>query len=320
MKTHKHLAQVFFLILVLLFTLPVASTVQEPLQVEAASTKLSKSKISVKEGKTTVLTVKNPTQKVKWSTSNKKVVKIVKKSGTKQSKVTLQGIKKGTATITAKVGTKKLKAKVTVNHVHKWLGYATCTTPDTCQTCGATRGTALGHNWTTATCLAVSTCQRCGITTGGLGAHSWDDDNICSVCNTLNMPELLQMQITNAAQNPGDGVKIAVRNTGRQEVRLTSKSANMPFPAVLNMNGREINVYLYDTSSGGWYTSYQILTNTINDNLVFCIESWNKDDYFTIPFNASIVFDLSYYNKRTHRFDEYKVTVTPSGECSYQKY
>lgn len=80
----------------------------------AKKPKLSKSKLKITVGKTATLSVKNATKKVKWSTSNKKVVKISKKSGTKNMTATLKAVKKGKATVTAKVGKKKLKCKVTV--------------------------------------------------------------------------------------------------------------------------------------------------------------------------------------------------------------
>lgn len=76
--------------------------------------KLSKSKASVTVGKTVKLSVKNATKKVKWSTSNKKIAKVSKTSGKKKATAVIKGVKAGTATITAKVGNKKLKCKVTV--------------------------------------------------------------------------------------------------------------------------------------------------------------------------------------------------------------
>lgn len=79
----------------------------------AAKTKLNKKKITIKVGKTKKLKIKNlKGKKVKWKTSNKSVVKIKKTK--KKNMVQLKGKKAGTATITAKVGKKKYKCKVTV--------------------------------------------------------------------------------------------------------------------------------------------------------------------------------------------------------------
>ncbi len=83
-----------------------------------AKPKLNKKKITIKVGKTKKLKVKNlKGKKVKWKTSNKKVVKIKKTK--KQTVVKLKGKKAGTATITAKVGKKKYKCKVTVKATGK---------------------------------------------------------------------------------------------------------------------------------------------------------------------------------------------------------
>lgn len=76
------------------------------MQAEAAP-KLNKKKVTLTVGKTAKLKVKGTKKKVKWS-SSKKSVCTVNKSGT------IKGIKKGTATIKAKVAKKTLKCKVTV--------------------------------------------------------------------------------------------------------------------------------------------------------------------------------------------------------------
>ena len=73
----------------------------------AKKVKLNKTKATVYVGKSVQLKVNNNKKKVKWSTSNKKVA-IVSKKG----KVT--GKKAGKATITAKIGKKKYKCKITV--------------------------------------------------------------------------------------------------------------------------------------------------------------------------------------------------------------
>lgn len=72
--------------------------------------KLSKSSIRVNVGATYKLKVKGTKKKVKWSTKNKKIATV--------KKGTVKGIAKGSTTITAKVGKKKLKCKVTVNSVN----------------------------------------------------------------------------------------------------------------------------------------------------------------------------------------------------------
>lgn len=69
--------------------------------------KISNKKIILYEGKTKKLSVKNADEKIKWSSSKKKVATV-----NSNGKVYAKG--KGKATITAKIGGKKLKCKVTV--------------------------------------------------------------------------------------------------------------------------------------------------------------------------------------------------------------
>lgn len=315
MREHKIIWRVLVFSLLLFLAVPVVFLMEEPIQAEAAAPKLSKKKATIKEGKSITLNVKNTTQKVIWKSSNPKVVKITKKTGTNKSKATLKGMAAGTATVTAKVEGKNLKAKVTVKHVHKWRGYATCTEPDLCIKCGAGRGVALGHNFSPATCIQAATCQRCGEKQGALGPHSWDSNEICTVCNTLNMPRLLSMEITNAAQGTTDRVRVAMTNMGRQLYQLPYTSQSLPFPGTLTTNGRVYNVYLLGPN--GW--QFTESSNTLNDNLTFAIESTNQADFFTVTFNATLAFDIEYFNQRTGRYDRYRATVTPSGTTYVKK-
>jgi len=57
---------------------------------------------------------------------------------------------------------------------HDWKD-ATCTTPKTCKTCGATEGNALGHDWKDATCTEPKTCKTCGTTEGAAKGHSFSE-------------------------------------------------------------------------------------------------------------------------------------------------
>lgn len=78
-----------------------------PVQAEAAGKiKLNKTKLVLELGTTEQLQVLNTTKKVKWSTSNKKIVKV--KNGV------LTPVSVGTTNVTAKVAGKKYRCKVTV--------------------------------------------------------------------------------------------------------------------------------------------------------------------------------------------------------------
>lgn len=78
-------------------------------------------------------------------------------------------------------------AEPTSAHDHDYAD-ATCTTPKTCKTCGATEGEALGHDWADATCTTPKTCKTCKTTEGEALGHQWGDANCtvaktCKVCN-----------------------------------------------------------------------------------------------------------------------------------------
>lgn len=76
-------------------------------QASAASVKLNKTKIVLVVGQTYNLKVSGTKKTPQWSSSNKKIVSVTKKG-------VVKGLRKGTATITAKIGKKKYKCKVTV--------------------------------------------------------------------------------------------------------------------------------------------------------------------------------------------------------------
>lgn len=87
---------------------------------------INKKKKTVTVGKTIKLNIFNAGGYVKWSSSNSKVAKITKTLGRVNGKARIKGIKKGTATITAKTASgKKLKCKVTVKAKKKPIGGGT---------------------------------------------------------------------------------------------------------------------------------------------------------------------------------------------------
>ena len=75
----------------------------------SAAVKLSAKKITLTVGQSKTLKIKGTKKKVKWSSSKKSVATV-------SSKGKVKAKKKGTATITAKVGKKKYKCKVTVKN------------------------------------------------------------------------------------------------------------------------------------------------------------------------------------------------------------
>ena len=87
----------------------------------AAKPKLNKKSATIYVGKTVSLKLKNNKKKVKWTSSNKKVATVSNKGKVK-------GKKAGKATITAKVGNKKYKCKITVKAKKKHAKHITYTT------------------------------------------------------------------------------------------------------------------------------------------------------------------------------------------------
>ena len=81
----------------------------------AVKPSLSRKSIKITVGKTKTLKVRHASRKVKWTTTNKKIAKIKKKSGKRKQKVVIKaGKKPGKCYIKAKIGKKTLKCKIIV--------------------------------------------------------------------------------------------------------------------------------------------------------------------------------------------------------------
>ena len=163
-KKDKHIFKnlVFVLVAVMCVGMFTPNTVQAKGKVA-----MNKTKVTVCTKKSYTLKITNASKKVKWTTSDKKNLKI-KPSGKKNEncKVTTSN-KKGTYTVTAKVGKKKYKATVKVaSHKYgkasyKWNSdYSKCTASKKCTRCGKTlKQTVKASSKTTtkATCTEAGT-------------------------------------------------------------------------------------------------------------------------------------------------------------------
>lgn len=72
-------------------------------------------------------------------------------------------------------------------HNHTPGADATCTTDQTCTSCGDILVRAPGHDWDDATCTVAKTCSVCGATEGEALGHDWEDatytaPKTCKVC------------------------------------------------------------------------------------------------------------------------------------------
>ena len=161
-KNTKTIKKAVLTLVAMLFITTIVS-----LPVEAKSTAINKTKVTVCTNKSYTLKIANTSKKVKWTTSDKKNLKL-KPSGKKKEncKVTTSG-KKGTYTVTAKVGKKKYKATVKVaghkygNTSYKWnKDYSKCTASKKCTRCGKTLKQTVkttGKTTTKATCTETGT-------------------------------------------------------------------------------------------------------------------------------------------------------------------
>ena len=108
MKVLKKMLAISLIALTLLTGQVVFTNLSTTSVVQAASSiKLSKKKKTLRVGDKYTLKITGTSKKVKWTSSNKKVATV-------NSKGKVKAKKKGTATITAKVGGKKYKCKITV--------------------------------------------------------------------------------------------------------------------------------------------------------------------------------------------------------------
>lgn len=293
----KYLWRVLLFCAVILFAVPSVYMMQKPMQAEAAA-KLSKKNASVQEGKTISLTVKNPTKTVTWKSSNSKVAKITKKSGAKKSKATIKGIKKGKVKITAKVGYEKLTATITVKHVHKYAS-ATCTLPARCA-CGATKGSYLGHDKVDATCQRGAYCKRCGATLSDIGDHRWDSTKTCTVCGIMNLPDLIELRLTNTGGR-ANYLEVYVENKSYYYFEIGDRTVK---DTAMGIAYDAYGVKLKDVFLGlnGYYTNAVWLDGVGSGSCIFA-----ADEIFSMPKNGKLVFGITYKDRK------YEVTVTETG-------
>lgn len=107
MKTIKRIVGVFLFALTIALVAPSVMSVNENIRIVEAATKINKKKVTLIKGQTTTLKITGTQKKIKWSSSKKSVASVSSKG-----KVTAK--KNGTATITAKVGSKKYTCDVSV--------------------------------------------------------------------------------------------------------------------------------------------------------------------------------------------------------------
>lgn len=133
---------------------------------------------------------------------------------------------------------------------HKWQE-ATCTDPQTCSTCGRTKGEALGHEWKEATCTDPKTCDRCGKTEGEALGHDvkeWEvtkkssctekgqKEGVCTRCGKKQTRETKlknhafgDWTVTKEASCTEEGTRVRTCQTcGKEEKETIGKTDHTP--------------------------------------------------------------------------------------------
>ncbi len=255
-----------------------------------AKTALNKKKVSIKYGKTATLKVKDAKKRVKWSTSNASIVKIKKTSGSKKQNAVVQGVGKGRAVITAKIGAKKLKATVNVKHTHSYTYPATCTSPAKCR-CGATYGPALGHAWAGATCQTAARCSRCGAV-GSKAAHVLDTQGYCMTEGCVKHDVLFWLDDEELGTRAGC-VWLNLVNSGRQTLQIGDDASQGKGTLFLDdVSGAGRTVYLVNRNTGK-YDNFMYA----NPGIKGMIQFHNGEDSL-ISGSAHLQFYFWYGNKR----------------------
>jgi len=86
----------------------------------ASKPSLSRKTVTLKKGKTVTLKIRHASRRVRWSTTNKKIASVKKKSGKRKQKAVIKaGKKSGTCYIKAKIGKRTLKCKIKVKKTKK---------------------------------------------------------------------------------------------------------------------------------------------------------------------------------------------------------
>lgn len=113
MNIKRIIATLLFVLLMITITPNICDFNGNVKTAEAATVKISKKKATLIKGQTLKLKITGTKTKVKWSSSKKSVATV-------SSKGVVKAKKKGTATITAKVGKKKYKCVITVKNKKKF--------------------------------------------------------------------------------------------------------------------------------------------------------------------------------------------------------
>lgn len=220
-------------------------------QIQAAKKPLlNKKKLSVCVGETAKVSVKNAKKKSKttWKTSNKKVLKIVKKKTKSNPYVVVKGVKKGKASLTAvyKAGktSRKLKCNVTITAKKAQKNKNTSTplvpnkptatpiaTPVITPT--ATPTATPTPTWVTTWGTAE---EKCDITDSAMPQIALEDSTVRQIIKVTSTGEKIRFRLTN--QYGGSDVNIKSMHIAKQ-VTATSSQINTATDTAITVDGKE---------------------------------------------------------------------------------
>lgn len=220
-------------------------------QIQAAKKPLlNKKKLSICVGKTAKVSVKNAKKKSKttWKTSNKKVLKIVRKKTKSNSYAVVKGLKKGKASLTAvyKAGktSRKLKCNVTISAKKAQKNKNTSTplvpnkptatpiaTPIITPT--ATPTATPTPTWVTTWGTAE---EKCDITDSAMPQIALEDSTVRQIIKVTSTGEKIRFRLTN--QYGGSDVNIKSMHIAKQ-VTATSSQINTATDTAITVDGKE---------------------------------------------------------------------------------
>ena len=163
---------------------------------------------------------------------------------------------------------------------------ATCTTPQTCRSCGATQGEALNHNPNVenATCTVAKICTRCNTQLAPMADHT--PNNAAATCTTAKVCTVCYEVLADAlGHNPGtNGVCTRCNETvGNKHVVSFYPNYNTNNTPTVKGVYEGTNAYAIYTPSRYGYT----------------FDGWYYDAGLTraVPSTATITGDVNFYAK-----------------------
>lgn len=271
----------------------------------AAKPTVNKKKVKLKLGKQTTLKVKNASRKVKWTTSNKRVVQIASKKGSRKQNAVIRGMQKGKATVTAKIGSLKLRVKVTVTHTHSYIFPATCTEAAKCE-CGATYGEPLKHQMAAATCMKPATCERCGYTEGAPAAHLYLGGS-CIWCHDLDLTSVISFTLRNTSAQGSHNVRyitVNITNNGNSEFIIQGAGTLTP-----SAGAAPVTLYITDADDATYSRARCFSRST----LTFFYDTMDSNNRFTFLPGGTLSFTAMYGS------DTYQISMDMYGEYTFVK-